>query len=122
MAFRERSLGGFLSSKVAAGELLLGADNLTLPEALAMQGISHILLERPHFFANEIIVLTGLAKGGAMTRTLRRFEEDFRILRTSREEGKRIAATHRGVPRRLWTPTKFGEDEIFSLFQPSQFK
>jgi hypothetical protein len=96
---------------------------LTLPEALAMQGIAHILSEReesgekPQFFAYEVIVLTGLPKGGAMTRTLTRFEEEFRILRKSQEESKRAAATHRGVPRRLWTPTVFGKEEVFSQFQ-----
>ncbi|HSW78966.1 MAG TPA: hypothetical protein VLF88_03070 [Candidatus Babeliales bacterium] len=122
MAFRQRTLGGFLDSKVETGEVLLGSDSLTLPEALAMQGLSHLFLEREQVFAYQVIALTGLAKGGGMTRTLRRFEEEFGILRTSREEGKRAAATHPGVPRRFWTPTKFGKNEVFSRYQPSQFK
>ena len=125
MVYNEKQLGEFLAARDEATTLLneegVRKRRLSLDEALVLQATSHLFVEEPErqsVYSLELGKFTGLMNGSVVP-IMHRFEDQDRLLVSSLESV--IPHVQGRPPRRLYTPTPFGET-VLAVFQPPSAK
>jgi hypothetical protein len=122
MVYREKEIGELLDAREQASKILkdhgLKGRRLSMEEAHLLLATSHLLLDTPDFYPQQVLALTN-NPAGATSQVLNRFEQRYGLFKSSLEPSG--AAQHRpervgGRPRRIYRATPRGEI-VLALFQ-----